>query len=426
MPILASSPAPDADVSPVWSSESAAPNPVAKTDVTGWATSSGTLSRVTGQNQAGILPAANMTAFQVAWTSGTGQWGLATPVADTMPRANAGEWHTLSAFLWSSVARDCRIGIVWYEASGTTFTELTQQFVTSAALGTTYRRVSVTALAPARATHARLVIQAVTNGAAGNTIRATGIMLTREQWLTDYYDGDTTNTATYAYRWNGVAHAVGSTSERICLVDERTPDAFRWDSGATAWEFLEPFTAGAGLRLFCDEQRVWRLIDPAEYSVPGVVSLSPAAATEGIDRISRDDPEVYCTGVIVRYSWRDGSGVDRSRVDTAGEPGLVLAVEIDRPYPGAGVAAAILARRTGQGRVQEVTALARWTVTPSQQANVSLPGALDQLGQLEAVEWGLSDGLMTVKTRALTDVRPGSINSLAGTINALTGTINAL
>jgi hypothetical protein len=222
----------------------------------------------------------------------------------------------------------------------------------------------------------------------------------------------------------GASLAAGTATYDYTSAD---PDLFNWKPGVTAWDFLAPLCSTAGLRLFCDENRVWRLISPAEYEVPGLVSLAPWNTIDGTDDITRDDPNVYCTGVVVRYRWRDSAGDQQEAYDSAGDTtGPVLLWDYERPYPGPGAAAAMLSRRTGTGRQQNVTVLAQWNVTPGQEAGITLPGALEQRGQVTAVSWTLTDGLMTVDTRGLADLVPGSIDYLAGTIDALVGTIDSL
>jgi hypothetical protein len=238
-----------------------------------------------------------------------------------------------------------------------------------------------------------------------------------------FFDGDTADTPNYVYAWEGPQDA--SPSTRTAVV-ERRPELFTWLPGVSAWDFLTPLTAAAGLRLFCDETRGWELIDPATYKVPGRASIAGWNATRGLDRITRDDPNVFCTAVVVRYRWEDSDGQLRTAYDSAGVPGRVLVWEFDRAYPGPGAAAAILARRQGQGRVQEVTAVSDYTLTPGSEVAITLPGTIEQLGRVTRVSWSLTGGLMDVSTGGLLDLLPGSIAALAGTIDALPGTIDAL
>lgn len=189
---------------------------------------------------------------------------------------------------------------------------------------------------------------------------------------------------------------------------ERSPDLFEWMPGVSGWDFLAPLTTPAGFRLFCDELRAWRLVDPATYTVPGHLVLSGFSLVTAADTISREDEEVFATGVVVRYHWQDAAG-QQDVYDSAGTPERVATIDYDRPYPGPGAAAAILARRNGTGRTQSVSGPAVWSATPGMTANVNLPDAVSQQGKVAAITWNLDDtALMTVDTRGLIDIPPGS------------------
>lgn len=222
-----------------------------------------------------------------------------------------------------------------------------------------------------------------------------------------YFDGDTPDTAQYEFSWS---QGNGNTpSSRRVLIPAATPDAFVWGVGTSAWDFLQPLVTVAGMRLFCDERRVWRLIDPGAYAVPGFVTVAGFNATSGSDTISREDSEVFATGVVVRYRWRDANGNEQVAYDVAGTPNKVVIVEYAQPFPGPGAAAAILARRNGTGRTQAVTAAIRWDATPGMEASISLPATPEQQGKVQAIVFSLGDdALMDITTRGLIDVPAGS------------------
>lgn len=181
-------------------------------------------------------------------------------------------------------------------------------------------------------------------------------------------------------------------------------DALTWKAGTSAWGFLVTLTAAAGLRLFCDEQRKWRLV-PASYAVRGSVTATPSTSREADDTISRDG-ESWVTGVIVRYRWTTDDNEAHERIDAAGLPGKVNVLDIDGPYPGPGVASARLNRLRGQGRSQTANAFATYTETPGMEARLVLPGAPTQIGRVQTVEWELLDGFVEITTRELTEAGP--------------------
>ncbi|MGN7968026.1 hypothetical protein [Microbacterium sp. 22296] len=220
----------------------------------------------------------------------------------------------------------------------------------------------------------------------------------------EYIDGARTNTAEYAYSWDGAADA--STSKRIALIS-RAPQILSWRAGRSAWDFLSGITDAAGLRLWCDEQRRWWLVDPKEYKVPGRLSVRVDNATDGTDTMDFSGGDAP-TGVIARFTWRDTDGQSKTKDDFAGSPGRVLVEELDRPYPGPGTAALILTGMTNRGRTQAVTVASDMTATPGEEISISLPGTLDQLGQLQAVRWNLTEGVMDLESSGLTEVTPNS------------------
>lgn len=399
----------DADVTAAWEVTNLLGNPSFETNATGWSSTS--LASVTRSTSIAAV-------FGSGYCNQTSSAsGAAFMQRDERINVTPSTEYTLSGYMRPNTSGlTGRLIIRWISAEGTTIREST---VVSSTLSTSaWTRVSVTATAPKNATTARILAGA-TFTASGQVNRVDALMF-NEGELTTYVDGSLAADTYYSYAWDDGAD---STSHRTPFV-ERDPDMFVWPTSVTAWEFLRPIVAAGELRLFCDEARVWRLVDPALYTTPGVLTLSPDFTAEGSDTITVDDPDLYCTGVVVRYTWTSTKGVEKSRTDTAGTAGLVHVVDLNRPWPGDGVAAWMLARRTGQGRVQEVTAVVDWAATPAMQVSTSLPGTLPQVGELEAVEWGLTEGFMNVTARALTDIIPGSIDAETGTIDTATGTID--
>lgn len=306
--------------------------------------------------------------------------------------------------LSASAARPVRIMVRWKDAAGTVLrTDFTAPVNSSTGAWTRY---VYTGTAPPNAVQMEAFPNVVSN-AAGQSHFASGFMTYPGDEIIDWFDGGSA-VAGYTVAYDDPTSPATSTSTRAPLV-ERPPDLFAWVPGTSAWDFLVPLTSSVGLRLFCDELRVWRLIDPGTFEVPGYVVVSGLNAVEGVDTISREDAEVFATGVVVRYAWKDDEGVARTAHDTAGTPQRVVVIDYARPYPGPGAAAAILARRAGTGRTQSVDGLARWEATPGMTASITLPSAPEQLGKVTSVRWALTNAsTMALGTRGLIDVPDGS------------------
>ncbi|MDT0142796.1 hypothetical protein [Microbacterium sp. PRC9] len=237
-----------------------------------------------------------------------------------------------------------------------------------------------------------------------------------------YFDGDTADTANYVYDWEGLQDL--SASKRTAVL-ERLPELFNWKAGVSAWDFLQPLLGAAKLRLFCDEQRRWFLIDPADYNVPGRVTARTNNTTDGTDDMGGLSG-LYATGVVVRFSWVDEDGNNQVKVDTAGVAGRVHLREENRPYPGPGMAQAILNKMKGQGRTQTVSVATEYTATPGMEIGISLPGTADQIGRLTSVNFQLNTGLMELESAGLRTTPAGAIDLLVPIIDSLPGTIDSL
>lgn len=407
---LAAAPATDADVTPHWNQTNLIPNPNCNVDTTHWGavfTGGGAGSLTRGVPGGATIPGGNPGGYaRVNVATGTAgivsaRYGVA--VADNIPNVTAGTMYTASGFIVHNNpgVKQIRLWVGFKDDTGRTILGVTQY---ATADPNTWAPITISAIAPVGATHAALEYGVNDGMSAGQFVGVTGCVLA-EGTLNDlWHDGSKPDDANYTYDWQPDPN--NSPSARTAIV-ERPLESLKWPAGTSAWAFLEPLCASVGLRLFCDEQRVWRLIDPQTYSLDRTVTAAPYNTTEGTDGIDRDDAQ-YITGVIVRYTWTDEAGTARTRDDTAGEAGKVLLIELPTPFPGAGVAAAILTRRAGQGRVQDVTCLPDWAATPGMGAAISLPGTTDQLGTVQSVEWDLATGLMRLGTRGILPAGPGT------------------
>nr|WP_315266030.1 hypothetical protein [Microbacterium lemovicicum] len=237
-----------------------------------------------------------------------------------------------------------------------------------------------------------------------------------------YFWGGKPATPDYTYSWTGASD--NSTSRRTPRFD-RSPELLLWDAGKSAADFLMPIVAAAGYRLVCDEQRRWWLLDPALHSVSGRFTAMPQNTTKGTDTVDLAE-QTGVDGVIVEYRWINDQGLTQVRKDTAGASGRVYKETVESRYPGPGRAAAILARRTGQGRQQDVIVASDFRIQPWQEVAISLPGTGYQLGNVTSVQWGLSTGTMGIASTGLRNTLAGAVDLLPGTIDGLSGTIDSL
>jgi hypothetical protein len=379
------------------------PNPSAEVNTTGVSGINSTLSRVTDWAADGAA------SFKL--TNGTSS-GFASIGGDTgglRLGMQPGRTYTFSATVRLSAAQGGTIGTqarkvsLVYRNSGGTYVEAYSPAAPNAA-GVT--RLSVTVAIPLGATEAFL---RVFNGSTAGAIWIDAMRLSEVDPTLGadnelYFDGDSTDTAEYGYAWTGTPH--NSTSTREALIS-RSPDLLKWEPGVSAWDFVQPLFQAAGLRLFCDHQRTWRLVDSA-YIADGATQLSVTGnAITATDTISRDADEWYDAALAV-YTWRDADGITQRRYDFHAAPGhtRVRVFEIERAYPGPGVAEYAVKVAEGRGREVNATAVSRYTVRPSQPVTITLPDAPVQTGAVSAVEFNLDDDRMSIRTRGLTDTPP--------------------
>lgn len=397
----------DADLTAAWPAVNLVPNPNFRTELGNTVSGhvNGTITRQTGLTGGPVDGVTTFSRTTFTGASGTTQGGVWIRGGNTTPyvQVTPDQWYHIGVWARCNEDHPVYLRTQVYSAAGELISGWIQ-VATADLVANVWQYVSGWIKIPPEGS--RLGPYMYANGVAfssGDTLDSLGWMVTDQLVPGESFDSDSVSDY-YTFSLdesnkNTLSHA------RTPVVD-RPRELFTWKAGISAWEFLQPLTAVAGLRLYCDETRAWRLIDPAEFASPGRVTLSPLNSTEGVDEISRENADIYCTGVVVKYSWTDPTGTAKTATDTAGTAGRVFIVELNRPYPGPGVAAAILARRQGQGRTQDVTALAVWAAQPGQEASISLPGTVEQIGRVASVEWELPAGLMRVGTTGLVDVPP--------------------
>jgi hypothetical protein len=398
----------DADFTTLTAATNLLLDPGAEVVTANWATGGGnTLSRTTTQFRSGLSSAmlTQAAAGGAVYLHSSGTAGI---------NATVGQIYTAAAYVRSNTAGATATVTTRFIDSANALLR-NDTTVTPVAVPTAgWAQVAVTS-GPAPANTAKVVVYVSINGSASGRLwyvdDATlfaGDGFDTGGLLIAPFNGDTADTSLYRYDWTGATNA--SSSTRTPQFD-RPPSLLTLTPGEDLWSFLSPLLTAAGLRLFCDEGRVWRLID-STYTVAGAVSIAQGVnATSGNDTISRDNTGDWYDAVVVEYSWNDATtGLPKLAYDVASAAGWsnALQVKYARPYPGPGAAAYILKKATGKGRVLTPAALSDYAVTPSQGVMVNMPDTPVQTGVVSAVTWNMGGDEMEVKSRGLTDTGPYS------------------
>lgn len=406
----------DADVTAFWSITNMLPNPSLETNLNSWIAGLGATSLTRADATGGTTGG-----FGIRWVASGGIANIVPVPTRTSIGVSSGRSYVWTFFVRGSDVRNVRAHIQWFTQGGQLVGESIGAVVTSPVTG--YKRVHVIATAPESAKYANPFI-GTTGNAPGNAYIADGGMFYEGDELVPYFDGSTADDSSYTYDWAGAAHE--SPSIRRPVV-ERLPELFTWQPGMNAWDFLVAITASVGLVLWCDEQRKWRLSSPENRTIVSLVVVTEGNTREGADSIDLDDDDTTPTGVVVKFTWTDTAGARREEYDHAGTPERAILVELpERAYPGPGMAAAILARRQGTGRRQDVDTVTQVAVTPGMTAQISLPAAPDTVGRVSSVEFDLTDGFMALGMAGLVDIIPGSVAALVGPVDGLVGTVASL
>lgn len=382
----------DGDVTARWSVDNIVSNPSFETNTDGW---------TAGTNTRFIQRVLN----NVSWGAVGGVYGVDwfSDVAGTsylnydQVSIRAGAPYVLVANLFThSGTRNARLMLRFKNAAGQTIREVFSPL--APAPDGTWTPFVIKTFAPEGSSQASFHVDHRAT-AGGQGMRIDGVMLYEGTEIVPYFDGSQPSPG-YTASWSGAAHA--STSTRTPIV-AREPQSLIWAAGQTAWEFLTPLVNSRGLRLWCDAARAWHLTDPSNYTAPGRLTVTPATTVEILDRVDGERGD-YADGVVITWTWTDATGAKRSRVEKAGKKGKITSLDIAAPYPGDGTAAGYLAKLQGRGVQRPLTVAGDYRANPDQPITITGPTGSKSEGEIAAVTWNLTDGLMQVEPTALTTV----------------------
>lgn len=176
-------------------------NPSFETNTTGWTGSEATLSRVT--SPAGVV---GTTCLAATATS-------SVPVVSINVPATAGTTYSASGRMRASVSgKQGRIYLVWKNSSGGS---ISTSLGSAASVPTTFwLTTSMSATAPTGTASVNIQMNMFT-ASAGDVLYVDGFLFEEAASPGTYFDGDTTDTADWAYSWTGTAHNSTSLAEEL-------------------------------------------------------------------------------------------------------------------------------------------------------------------------------------------------------------------
>lgn len=177
-----------------------------------------------------------------------------------------------------------------------------------------------------------------------------------------------------------------------------------WNLGEELWDFLDGHVRAANRRLWCDEDRRWRLTEPLTgTSGDPVVITRPKAL---VDTLSRDPSDGYGDANVVIYQWTDAEGAQQRAYGYSYQSFTQPVTRVQRwpnqvgTTPQAQAASSALQQRIrSRGRAVVVEDIADPATTPGRPLTVAGTAAPVTDAMVSAVTFAYPADRMTIRTR---------------------------
>jgi len=177
---------------------------------------------------------------------------------------------------------------------------------------------------------------------------------------------------------------------------------YEFNLPSTAWDFLETITAAAGLKLYCDEQRNWYLVDPT--AIAGTLVLDDTDnITSFTKEISRDG--LWYNQAVIQYDTiSDGVIWDNYYASGTGPIKTLFMKKENIEFPGMGAAQSMVERSLTRGEIYSIEAVSNFDARPRQTLTVDITGEPVKTGIVQSISWSLPSARMSVDIRDLQEV----------------------
>lgn len=221
-----------------------------------------------------------------------------------------------------------------------------------------------------------------------------------------YGDDVTTSYGTLRELLNEVLSFIGATLQPGAADYTYSPSyqlqKYELNVSSSAWDFMETVTQAAGLKIYCDEQRRWYLVDPA--AVSGNIDLKDDDnITAFTKEISRDG--LYYNQAIIQYETiSDGIIWDNYYESGTGAIRTLFQRKTNIEFPGFGAAESLVQRSLTRGETYSVEAIANFDGRPRQTLTVDISGEPVKSGIVQSITWALPSARMSLDIRDLIEV----------------------
>jgi hypothetical protein len=189
------------------------------------------------------------------------------------------------------------------------------------------------------------------------------------------------------------------------------------DPGQDSWSLIAESANRAGVKIFCDENRIWHIAGAPDINAEPSLILNTGGGgiiKDSTGIISRSE---FQNTVTIKYSWRDSGGVDRVvygnayissgplSIYTIGRMGYYEEREIPATQAQADAAASkALRARCKRGRSYSMSAISAYWLRPRNVVTVSLPDAEQERLLVSSVQFTYPAGSMNLRLRRPEDV----------------------
>jgi hypothetical protein len=177
---------------------------------------------------------------------------------------------------------------------------------------------------------------------------------------------------------------------------------YEFNLSNVAWDFIETITQAAGLKLYCDEQRRWYLVDAT--SVSGELVLKDTDnVTAFTKEISRNG--LWYNQAVIRYDTISEGVIYDNYYETG--TGAIKTLYLEKTnieFPGFGAAQSLVQRSLTRGETYNMEAIANFDARPRQTLTVDIAGEPVKTGVIQSITWSLPSARMSVDIRDLTEV----------------------
>lgn len=308
---------------------------------------------------------------------------------------SGGEWWSAAAYVNGSAGVRSRVALIWRDGKGRAIATSFGDWIDVPSSGSTWEPVRVWAQAPDAVRQADLRIQY--EGTVGDVGRVTAAVLSQDRMPSRYFDGDQSDNVYDTFDWSGDPYE--SASVRTAISEDGAPETIIWETGRSALDYVAPILQRAGLRLVCDENRVWTLRGEG-WTAPGALTFEHAVnIVDAGDSIDRGDDTWFDAAVTV-YRWKSDER-EKEAIDAwaiTNPPTKVKRIEKNTPYPGKGFSEYAVRRAQQRGQQFAATAVADWTATTEQPVQIAVPGTT-YAGRVQTLTFDLTTDEMTITTR---------------------------